>query len=124
MPKGTHPTSKKQLKPAWKKGESGNPNGKPKGTIHLKTRLTEFLLTKPADSQFTYEELFIRKMGANAIQLGKERTQQVIWEAYEGKAAQTVDVTSKGEKIDASTAEKVQELSDKFDDYIRTNDKA
>lgn len=35
--------SLQNLKPAWKKGESGNPEGRPEGSKSLKTRLSEAL---------------------------------------------------------------------------------
>jgi hypothetical protein len=41
----------KNLNPPWKKGESGNPNGRPKGARNRSTIIRELLETKATDGE-------------------------------------------------------------------------
>ena len=45
MPRGENENSRKNLKP-WKKGESGNPNGRPQGSLNAKSTLEHWLGVK------------------------------------------------------------------------------
>src|SRR5262249_3752681 len=49
-PPGVHPNTRRNLRPPWKSGESGNPAGKPRGTANLRTRKYERLGRRIADS--------------------------------------------------------------------------
>lgn len=72
------------LKPyQYKKGQSGNPGGRPKG-ISLKEYARNKLLSMTEDER---EEFF------NGL------SKDTIWEMAEGKPKQDTDLTSKGERI-------------------------
>ena len=43
--------NEENLKPPWKKGESGNPKGKPKGTRNRSTIIREWLEAKATDGE-------------------------------------------------------------------------
>lgn len=106
-----------------KPGHSLNPAGKPKGVRHLSTLMNEFLLKtargkdgKPLlgidGEEATYAELFIQKTVLDAIQHGKQR--ELIFERIEGKAPQSIDITSNGETMAPTTnAEEIKELARK-----------
>ena len=68
----------------FKKGQSGNPKGKPKGTFSLKTYAKNYLKDMTDDEKLTFME-----------GLPKE----VIWKMSEGNPQSNLDLTSKGEKL-------------------------
>ncbi len=68
----------------YKKGQSGNPNGRPKGSISMKTYIKNKLATMTDEER----EIFLEGID-----------KKVLWEMGEGKAEARTDVTSGGEKI-------------------------
>ena len=78
----------KQNEKPWlfKKGQSGNPAGKPKGTFSLKTFAKNYLQEMSDEEKIAFME-----------GLPKE----VIWKMAEGNPKQDTDVTSGGEAIKA-----------------------
>ena len=84
----------------FKKGESGNPNGRPKGVPNAATRMKRFLeleingknpITKE-DEQFTVAELMDLKIIAKAMN-GDLSAWEKINDRLEGKAKQTTEHT-------------------------------
>lgn len=71
----------------FKKGQSGNPLGRPKGSKTLKTRTAEYLMSLNDEEFIEYLE------GLNKID---------VWKMAEGNFKQDTDVTSKGESIVAN----------------------
>ena len=75
----------KQLQPhVYRKGQSGNPNGRPKGSVSLKTYAKQMI------EQMTPEE---REEFLEGL------PKQFIWEMAEGKAQSTTDLTTNGQPI-------------------------
>lgn len=68
----------------YKKGQSGNPSGRPKGSKTLKTYLKE-KFEKMTDEE---REVFFEGLD-----------KKTLWEMGEGKAHQTQDVTSDGKAL-------------------------
>ncbi len=62
----------------YKKGQSGNPNGRPKGSVSLKTYIKNKLATMTDEERETFLEGIDKK---------------VLWEMAEGKAEAKAEVT-------------------------------
>ena len=85
----------------FKKGQSGNPAGKPKGVQHSKTRILRLLelvqkKRNPItgeDEDFTVLELMDMQMIAKALK-GDQKAYDVIVDRLEGKPKQTTDITA------------------------------
>lgn len=81
-------TSEDKQKPwLFKKGTSGNPNGRPKGTFSLKTYAKKYL------QEMTDEE---------KIEFMEGLPKEVIWKMAEGNPKQDTDVTTNGESLNTA----------------------
>lgn len=85
----TDVADKKQNDKPWlfKKGQSGNPLGRPKGTFSLKTFAKKYL------EELTDEE---------KVEFMNGLPKDIIWKMAEGNPKQDTDITSKGEQIVAT----------------------
>jgi hypothetical protein len=95
------------LKP-FEKGQSGNPNGRPKGAISSKTILNKFLslvekgVKNPVTGEFedmTVAEVMNLSIIAKARK-GDLSAYREVLDRLEGKPQQNIDHTTGGEKID------------------------
>lgn len=90
----TAKTEKKQrslanLKP-FKKGQSGNPKGKPKGTISITQEIKKKLLTCPKGKEKNYLEYMVDMILQKAIIEGDETMLKLIWNYTDGMPKQTI----------------------------------
>jgi len=88
--------NEQNLKP-FKKGQSGNPKGKPKGTVSITTHLKRLMNKKisvpeltGSDDKLTVKELIALRLIKDAID-GKHHAQNIILERLEGKVTQKVE---------------------------------
>jgi hypothetical protein len=94
--------------PLWVKGQSGNPNGRPLGSLN-KATLTRLQARARFDEKVSeYWDDTIEKLLSNHP--------VYVADQMMGKADDKLDITSGGEKLDF-TQEKLKALSDEFNDY-------
>ena len=81
----------------FKPGETGNPNGRPKGSKNLKTMLIELLSAQ--DSEGEHSRPIVMQLFRKAFRDGDMRALQEIIERIEGKVANKIEGTGVGNKI-------------------------
>lgn len=77
------------------KGVSGNPKGKPKGTVHLST-----ILQKSLQNGSGYA--IVNKV-VEMAKSGNIKAIELVWSRIEGKPAQAMGITTNGEQIIPNT---------------------
>jgi hypothetical protein len=106
----------KNLKPAWKKGESGNPDGHPKGQRNYSTIYREALIKLGAINNKTPEELETELIASGFAMAKKDyRFYKDVLDRIHGTATLKTDITSLGEKI-GLTAEQQTKLDKLLND--------
>lgn len=83
---------------SFKKGQSGNPNGRPKKEFSLTESMREYLSTKDPETKLTRREMLINSTMTHALK-GDATSQKLIWNYLEGMPQQKVDLTTLGEKL-------------------------
>ena len=92
----TEKTDNKQSKPwQFKKGESGNPDGRPKGSKNFTTKVREALLKVAEGKEYTYEEAFLKAILKKAIIDQDTTIMRLIWNYLDGMPSQSVDMNMK-----------------------------
>src|SRR3990167_6183557 len=84
------------LKP-FKKGKSGNPKGKPAGTLSMTTKIREFLMEYGKDGETNADKLK-RAMVLRAITKSDVLAKEIL-DRIDGKVVQPTDITTNGEAI-------------------------
>lgn len=98
-----NPPKETQFKP----GVSGNPKGKPKGTLSMRTQIQKILSTEIDElnpitgetERITVGDVLIMKQVLKAKK-GDTRAFEVLKDHIEAKPKQGLDITSAGERID------------------------
>jgi len=83
----------------FKEGVSGNPNGRPPGSLSLVKILKDELEKVPQGQQVSYAVAFIKKILHQALIDGDTNSQKMIMNYVDGMPLQKTDLTSLGEKI-------------------------
>lgn len=78
------------MKHRFKKGESGNPKGRPKGTVSIVTELKKRLLTCPPGQKRTYLELAVDRILQMAIANSNEQMLKLIVNYTDGLPLQKI----------------------------------
>lgn len=89
---------KKAPSTAWKPGQSGNPNGRPKGisiTEMVKSALEEI---EPKTKK-PWKDLIIKRILLKATNDGDTNMLKAIWSYIDGMPKQSTDITSGGRPI-------------------------
>lgn len=80
-------------------GVSGNPAGRPKGSVSIVTEIKRRLEEIPEGQKKTYLELLVDRIMKSAIAEGNDQQIKNILNYVDGMPKQSVDVTSNGENI-------------------------
>ena len=78
----------------WKKGQSGNPAGKPKGSYSLVSLLKKQLEDIPAGHKKTYGQIIIDRIFNKAISEGNEQIIKLIINYIDGLPVQRTENTN------------------------------
>ena len=104
MKNKTELTDKKQLKPwLFKKGQSGNPNGRPVGSVSIVEGIRRKLLEIEPNNKKTYLELFLSKLFLKAIKEGNEQLMKDMINRVDGMPKQDIGVDAQVVQIDVKS---------------------
>ena len=81
----------------FKKGQSGNPKGKPVGALSMTTKIREFLMEYGKDGETNADKLK-RAMVLRAITKSDVLAKEIL-DRIDGKVVQPTDITSGGKPI-------------------------
>lgn len=108
----------------FKKGQSGNPSGRPK-TKHLSKLLLDALESIPVDKNGkklnkTYQDLLIDRILTDAIKKGNPALINMIMKYIDGLPSIPIDLTSGGEKIqDPNNKERIVEIAKRISEQLK-----
>jgi len=86
----------------WKKGQSGNPNGRPVGSVSIVEGIKKKLLEIEPENKKTYLDLFLSRYFRKAIKDGDVGLIRDMINRIDGMPKQSVDFEGGAIKIDIS----------------------
>ena len=69
-------------KTSWKKGQSGNPKGRPKKGLTITDEMERLLEQMGKNGEFTYKQMLVQATMKSALK-GNVQAQRLIWERME-----------------------------------------
>jgi hypothetical protein len=75
----------------WEKGQSGNPAGRPPGSVSITAEIKKKLQEIPDGQQKSYLELLINRILKQAVVDGNEQIIKQIWSYVDGPPRQSED---------------------------------
>lgn len=95
--------------------------GRPKGSISITSAVKRKLEEIPEGQKKSYLEAFVTSMFYKAINEKDVQAQKMIWDQVDGKAKESIDHTTQGEKIN-DTSQKLELLAKKLSDELKKED--
>jgi hypothetical protein len=83
----------------FKKGQSGNPNGRPVGSVSIVEGIKRKLMEIEPENKKTYYELFLSKLFRKAIKDGDVTLIRDMINRVDGMPKQSSDITSNGKEL-------------------------
>ena len=108
---------KGQIEPRWEKGESGNPNGRPKGSRNRSTVAKQWLeVAQKIKNPITGQDETLEQQDIMTLALIKKAREgdvsayrELMDSAY-GKAIQQTDITTNGESLNLTPEERQKKI--------------
>lgn len=115
------------LKPfQFKPGVSGNPGGRPKGTVSLTTKLQQMLQLpvqlkgQEVDPDYTYGDMFLRLVFVG-VMTGDARFAQMVWDRNDGKVPDHVVIENTKRMIEQQAASVAHDMLHLIDEVCRAH---
>ena len=85
-------TEKKQTDKPWlfKPGQSGNPNGRPKGSISITSKVKEMLAEIPPGQKSSFLDILVKKIIKKAVLNEDDRMINRVWNYVDGLPKQVM----------------------------------
>ena len=85
----------------WEKGQSGNPAGRPPGSVSITAEIKKKLLEIPENQQKSYLDLLINRILKKAVVDGNDQMIKQIWSYIDGppRQAENFDTVMQDEHI-------------------------
>jgi DNA-directed RNA polymerase specialized sigma subunit len=103
----------------FKKGQSGNPAGKPRGTLDFKTKWLRFIEKIAEQNNITPEEVDEKMLAVAYKQIlnGNFPFYKDIHDRIYGKAPEKIEITPDEES--EKNAKEIEDLSNKFNEFLK-----
>jgi len=102
--KDTVTTATKQRGRPFKPGQSGNPKGRPPGTISLTTLIKQELDKCPdGKDKKTYADLIVKRILTKAIRDGDPQMIKTVWAYIDGLPKADITITDVKSKVDKTS---------------------
>lgn len=82
------------------KGYSGNPKGKPKGSLSITARIKEELKKRPKGQKISYLEALVKTILQKALIEKDKEMIKTIWQFVDGLPKQHIDMDNDDQNID------------------------
>lgn len=109
---------RKNMPHLFKPGESGNPNGRPKGAKNFTTKIRDALSKIAEGKDYTYEEAFVKAILKKAIIDQDTAVMKLMWNYLDGMPTQNIDMDVNRDEPDIR--EIYKELKQKANDDDKT----
>jgi len=113
-------TIKNRPKHLFKPGQSGNPNGRPKGAgISITTAIKRELEKIPEGQKATYLDLLVKKILKKGIIDGDNQTQKNIWNYVDGLPESTTNLKTESPLVVNNYIQGGDKIAEKYEKELK-----